>query len=178
MTLPLVITWILMIVYLAGSHAGMWGMFAKAGEPGWSALVPGYNLFVLVRISGLGWYWAFLFLIPLVNMGFWVVVCDQLALKFGKGVGTSLGLSCLSFVFFPLVGFGPDEHEDALRGKGSRRDRDEPRPKKRRVEEEEEEPRPRRTARREEEAPLPRRPPRDAVVEEPPRKPRRPRDDE
>jgi hypothetical protein len=132
MTLPLAITLILLAIYLVGILIGWWGVFEKAGEPGWAALVPGYNLYVLTRIAGLPWGWVFVFLIPLVNVGLWVVVCDHLALKFGKGIGTSLGLSCLGLVFTPLLGFGPDQHEDGPRPR--RREEEEP-PRRRRRDE-------------------------------------------
>jgi hypothetical protein len=52
-------------------------------------------------------------------MFLWFVVCDQLALKFGKGIGTSLDLMGLGFVFFPLLGFGSAEYEDQPRRKSS-----------------------------------------------------------
>ena len=32
--------------------AGMWKIFEKAGQPGWAAIVPIYNLFVLTQIAG------------------------------------------------------------------------------------------------------------------------------
>jgi hypothetical protein len=36
--------------------AGFWKTFQKAGEPGWAGLIPIYNLYVLVRISGNAWW--------------------------------------------------------------------------------------------------------------------------
>jgi hypothetical protein len=95
-----------------GAMVGSWGLFTKAGEPGWAAFVPGYNLFLLTRMSGISPWWSLLFLVPAVNMIMWFYVCDQLALEFGKGIGTSLGLMCLGFVFFPLLGFGSAEYQD------------------------------------------------------------------
>ena len=151
-----VIFWVLIVpLYSAGTLAGWWAMFTKAGHPGWAAVVPGYNLYVLVCIAGIPWGWVFLFLVPLVNVGFWIVVCDQLAIKFGKGIGHSLGLTWLGFVFFPLLGFGPATYEGAEVRREFPEER-RPAPRKRRVEEDEP-PRPRKSSRREiEEAPLPR----------------------
>jgi hypothetical protein len=103
----------------AGAAVGSWGLFTKAGEPAWAAVVPGYNLFLLTRISGISPFWALLFVVPAANMFLWFWICDQLALKFGKGIGTSLGLICLGFVFFPLLGFGSAEYEDLPRRKPS-----------------------------------------------------------
>jgi hypothetical protein len=36
--------------------AGLWRVFEKAGKPGWAAIVPIYNLYVLVKVSGNAWY--------------------------------------------------------------------------------------------------------------------------
>ena len=32
--------------------AGFWKVFVKAGQPGWAAIVPIYNLYVLTQIVG------------------------------------------------------------------------------------------------------------------------------
>lgn len=32
-------------------------LFKKAGKPGWAAIVPFYNTYVLVEIAGLNWWW-------------------------------------------------------------------------------------------------------------------------
>ena len=43
------------IIYLAIIIAiivGMWKIFEKAGEAGWTSLVPFYNLWILNRIGG------------------------------------------------------------------------------------------------------------------------------
>lgn len=31
----------------------LWNVFEKAGHPGWTTLVPGYNIYVLLKIAGL-----------------------------------------------------------------------------------------------------------------------------
>lgn len=36
-----------------------WKIFEKAGEPGWKALIPIYNLYIMYKIVGMkGWFWA------------------------------------------------------------------------------------------------------------------------
>ena len=42
------------VVYLAIAVLGivaMWKIFEKAGEPGWAAIIPFYNLYVLFKIT-------------------------------------------------------------------------------------------------------------------------------
>lgn len=38
---------------------GLWKMFVKAGQPGWAAIVPVYNLYILVQILGLPMQWFY-----------------------------------------------------------------------------------------------------------------------
>ena len=59
------------IVYLAIVVlvlAAMWQVYVKAGEPGWAAIVPFYNLWVLVRVARREWWWFILFFIPIANI--------------------------------------------------------------------------------------------------------------
>jgi hypothetical protein len=86
--------------------ASMWKLFAKAGQPGWAAIVPIYNTLVLLRIAGRPWWWLLLMLIPLVNIVIAIIVYIDLAKSFGKGVGFALGLLFLSVIFFPILAFG------------------------------------------------------------------------
>lgn len=56
-----------MIIYLAIivlMIASMWKVFTKAGKPGWAAIVPIYNIIVLLQIVGRPTWWIILFLIP------------------------------------------------------------------------------------------------------------------
>jgi hypothetical protein len=41
--------------------AGFWKMFEKAGERGSAGVIPIYNLYVLVKVSGNAWWWFVLF---------------------------------------------------------------------------------------------------------------------
>ena len=43
------VIWLAIVVLVV---AGLWKVFVKAGEPGWAALVPIYNLVVLLKIAG------------------------------------------------------------------------------------------------------------------------------
>ena len=40
---------LLVVVFMI---AAMWKIFEKAGQPGWAAIVPIYNLYVLLKIVG------------------------------------------------------------------------------------------------------------------------------
>lgn len=90
-----------------------WRIFEKAGKEGWKALVPIYNLVVLLRIVGRPVWWIALCLIPLINIIVIAVVYIDLAKSFGKGTGFGLGLAFLGFIFAPLLAFGDAEYKEA-----------------------------------------------------------------
>lgn len=86
--------------------AGMWKTFTKAGEDGWKAIIPIYNVWVLLRIVGRPGWWLILFLIPFVNFVIWIIVANDLSKSYGRGVGFTLGLIFLSPIFILILGFG------------------------------------------------------------------------
>ncbi len=104
------------IVYLAILVlwvAGMWKVFEKAGEPGWAAIVPIYNMVVLLKIVGRPIWWIILLLIPFVSFIIWIVLCFDVAKRFGKGAGMAIGLAILPFIFFPILAWGDAKYNPA-----------------------------------------------------------------
>ncbi|HEU4381946.1 MAG TPA: DUF5684 domain-containing protein [Anaeromyxobacteraceae bacterium] len=88
--------------------ASFWKICVKAGRQGWEGIIPIYNLVVLLQIVKRPIWWIVLLLIPLVNVVIAIVLLNDLAKSFGKGVGWTLGLIFIPFVFFPILGFGSD----------------------------------------------------------------------
>ena len=86
--------------------AAMWKVFEKAGRPGWEAIVPIYNIYILLKIVGKPGWWLILFLIPIVNFVFVIWTYNMLSKSFGKDEGFTIGLVLLSFIFLPILGFG------------------------------------------------------------------------
>jgi hypothetical protein len=91
--------------------AGMWKVFEKAGEPGWAAIVPIYNAWVLLRIARQPWWMMLLFLIPLINIIVILLVGISVAKNFGRGAAFGLGLTFLGFIFYPILGFGDARYQ-------------------------------------------------------------------
>src|SRR5260370_18218503 len=75
--------------------AGVWKTFVKAGQPGWGAIIPIYNAYLLCKIAGRPGWWVLLFFIPLVNVIIAIIVSIDIAKNFGKGAGFGLGLPFL-----------------------------------------------------------------------------------
>ncbi len=86
--------------------AGLWKIFEKAGKPGWAAIIPIYNLVVLLEIVNKPVWWIILLLIPFVNLVIAIILYHQLSLSFGQGVGMTILMIILPFVAFPMLGFG------------------------------------------------------------------------
>src|SRR5207247_3757401 len=55
------VVWVALAILMI---AALWKIFVKAGEPGWAAIVPIYNLIVILKIVGKPLWWIILFLIP------------------------------------------------------------------------------------------------------------------
>ena len=106
--LPVFFLFLIVVVVLY--IAAYWKVYTKAGEPGWGSLIPIYNVYLLCRIAGRpGWWWL-LYLIPFLNIAISLVVSMDLAKAFSKSSGFGVGLWLLSFIFYPILGFGPAQY--------------------------------------------------------------------
>ena len=83
----------------------MWKIFQKGGYPGWFAIIPILNLYVLVKLAGYSGILILLFLIPIVNVVFMLFVYLRLNRAFGNDDILVLGLIFLPFIFFPIMAF-------------------------------------------------------------------------
>ena len=90
----------------------MWKIFEKAGEKGWKAIIPIYNLVVLLQIVGKpDWWIVFMLLVPIANIVFMIWTYNMLSKSFGKDEGFTVGLILLGIVFFPVLAFGDAEYQ-------------------------------------------------------------------
>lgn len=96
---------------------GMWKTFDKAGQPGWAAIIPIYNLVVMFRIGGQSGWFALailLNLIPFIGGLAWlgIVVWNHVNIskRFGQGVGFAIGLVLLAPIFWLILGFGSSKY--------------------------------------------------------------------
>lgn len=103
--------WICYFAVIILMIAGMWKTFSKAGQPGWAAIIPIYNMIVLCQVAGRPIWWFLLLLIcfPI----FYIIICIDIAKRFGKGGGFAVGLILLPFIFFPMLGFGSAQYQGA-----------------------------------------------------------------
>lgn len=86
--------------------AGMWKAFEKAGQPGWGAIVPIYNIYLLTKMAGKPGWWVLLFLVPIVSLVIAIILSIEIAKRFGRGTGFGVCLALFGFVCWPILGFG------------------------------------------------------------------------
>lgn len=92
---------VLLVMVISG-----WVIFTKAGKPGWAAIVPIYNIIVLLEIVGRPIWWIVLLIIPFVGFIVAILLMIDLAKSFGKDIGYAIGLILLGVVFMPMLAFG------------------------------------------------------------------------
>lgn len=99
------VCWILTII-------ASWKIFKKAGEPGWKAIIPIYNLYIMYKIVGMaGWFWAnvvitIVMCVVLSVSGYNPSVMDdaQLTAYFSNNLGVVIGLVlCMIFAIVVQV---------------------------------------------------------------------------
>ena len=102
---------ILYVAFIVLTIAGLWLTFSKAGQKGWTAIIPILNILVLLKVVRREWWWLLLMLIPCVNLVVWIIIALDLAKVFGKGTGFAIGLIILEPIFVMILGFGQAEYQ-------------------------------------------------------------------
>lgn len=83
----------------------LWKIFQKAGEKGWYAIVPIYNLYILTKIIGKKWWWVILYIIPYFGIIWIIWTTNRLRKSFEKNWIFLVGMTFLPFIFFPIIAF-------------------------------------------------------------------------
>jgi hypothetical protein len=100
-------------VTVPGMLVGWLGVFPKAGRPWWAALLPFYNVYVLVvGVARLSVLWYVLVWVPVVQVVAAILVNVEVAKRFGRSEAFGLGLALLGFIFYPILGFGSDQYQE------------------------------------------------------------------
>ncbi|MGZ3767577.1 MAG: signal peptidase I [Mucilaginibacter sp.] len=102
----LVIAFVLFIVL---PYAGLWKLFEKAGETGWKAIIPIYNAYVMIKLSGRPSWWVILVLIPGINILFLMGITIDFLKSFGKfSLREHAAGIILPFIYLPKWGSDKD----------------------------------------------------------------------
>jgi len=102
---------------------GMWKTLEKGNKPGWGALIPFYNMYLICDMVGVNPWWILivvlspiLAVVPVigslaqmaVSIYFTILVNVSLAKAFNKDTGFAIGLIFLAPIFYLILGFGKD----------------------------------------------------------------------
>ena len=107
----LMVYYFVLLAIVIITYVFQWKVYEKAGQPGWAAIVPYYNLYVLTKIIGRPWWWILLLFVPFVNIVIIVLMDIDLAKSFGKSAGFGLGLLFLSPIFMAILAFGDAQYQ-------------------------------------------------------------------
>jgi len=101
---------ILMIVFSIATLVGLWKIFEKAGKPGWTVLVPFYNLYIWLKIIRKPIWWYIFLLIPFINVFMILLMIVELVKCFKKyGLGAQALGAVFPFAYLPYLGFSKEE---------------------------------------------------------------------
>ncbi len=90
----------------------LWKLFVKAGKPGWAALIPIYNIVVMLEIVGRPVWWVLLIIfVPLLNVWLTIVMYLDLAKSFGKSLGFGIVSLFFPYVTIPILAFGKSQYQ-------------------------------------------------------------------
>lgn len=109
------IVWIFFLLAVIGLHAGLFGMFKKAGIEGWKALVPVYNTWLMVKKMDLKTYWFFFQFIPIAGQFVTIWIGIKFVEHFGRFHLIHHAATVLvPFLYFPYLGFSKNERFGGL----------------------------------------------------------------
>lgn len=121
---------IFVFVFYVLTAIAQWKIFTKAGEAGWKALIPIYNVYILCKIMKIS-FWIYVILIPVVigiigalinnddvtnvlsslyMIFFDIFTAIKLGKAFNKGTGFIIGLAIFPNIFQLILGFGKSEY--------------------------------------------------------------------
>jgi hypothetical protein len=102
------IVWIIVAILVI---AGLWKTFVKAGHPGWGAIIPIYNTYLMIKVAGRPGWWLILYFIPFVNLIILIIVSIDVARNFGHGTGFGILLWLFAPIMYLVLGFGSSQYK-------------------------------------------------------------------
>ncbi len=82
----------------------LWRIFVKAGRPGWYALIPIFNVYIMLKIVKKPTWLTLVFFIPYLGIIPQIIISLELGKAFGKSTAFSaLWLLVLPFGFFTIA---------------------------------------------------------------------------
>ncbi len=83
-------------------------IFKKAGKPGIAAIIPIYNIVVMLQIAEMKMINLLFMFIPILQIIIMFKLYINIAKKFGKSTAFGVGMVLLGIIFIPLLAFSDD----------------------------------------------------------------------
>lgn len=84
----------------------LWRLFVKAGKPGWAAIVPIYNMIVMLEIAGRPVWWLLLIMfVPFFGIWVQIVAYIDFVKSYGKSTGYGVFVALLPLIGLPMLAF-------------------------------------------------------------------------
>ncbi|MBI3517856.1 MAG: signal peptidase I [Bacteroidetes bacterium] len=100
---------IIFLILVLISFVGLYKIFEKAGLPGWKALIPVYNFWLVGTIINRPKWWGLIMIVPGVNLIMYGVYGFHLARAFKKRMNNDLIVaSLMPYLYFAYLGFSKD----------------------------------------------------------------------
>ena len=99
--------WLLYLIpVLALFYIGLWKLYQKADRKGWEALIPFYNVYIMLKLTGRPTWWLVWFFIPVVNVIAGIALLLDFVKCYGKfGFWEHAATIVFPFIAFPVWGF-------------------------------------------------------------------------
>lgn len=101
---------IILFLIIIFVFVSLWVIYVKAGQPGWTSIIPIVNIAVLTEIIGKPWWWTILWFIPIINIIWYIWSWNLLVKSFGKSEGFTIGVIFLPIIFIPILAFGDSQY--------------------------------------------------------------------
>jgi len=93
------------IVIIVAYHFGLWKLFEKAGRKGWEALIPVYNAYIIVKLTGRSIWWFIFLLVPIIGFIVGIGIAVDQARCYGKySFWEHAAAVLVPFIVFPIWG--------------------------------------------------------------------------
>ncbi len=92
--------------------SSIWKVFTKANQPGWAAIVPFYNIIIMLQVAKKPTWWIAMYFVPIANIVFMIMTLNAVSKNFGKDEGFTVGMVLLGVVFWPILAFGSAQYID------------------------------------------------------------------
>jgi len=92
-------------LFIVLPYIGLWKLFEKAGRAGWEAIIPIYNVYVIIKLTGRPMWWMILLFVPVVDIFILIGLTIDLVKSFGKfSLSQQIAAVILPFIYLPKWG--------------------------------------------------------------------------